>query len=308
METSLWIWIAFNVGVLVLLTIDLGVFHRKAHAVTMHEASIWTAVWVALSAVFGCWVWQRMGPDRGLEFFTGYVIEYSLSVDNIFVFVLLFSYFAVPKHYQHRVLFWGILSALVMRGIMIGVGVALVERFGWLLYLFGAFLLVTGIRMFTHKDIESHPEQNPVVKLCRRYMPCTANYVGHKFFVRQDGRAMATPLFLVFVVVNVTDLIFAVDSIPAVFAITLNSFIIYTSNICAVMGLRSLYFLLAGVMNLFVYLQQGLAVVLSYVGLKMLIAHWVKIPTPVSLGIIAVVLGTAVAASLIKGRSTSVKL
>lgn len=305
METPLWIWIAFNAGVLAMLALDLGVFHRKAHAVSLREAAAWTVVWVTLSVLFGGWVWWRAGHEQGLQFFTGFVIEYSLSVDNIFVFVLLFSYFAVPAEYQHRVLFWGILAALVMRGVFIGLGVAIIERFGWVLYLFGVFLVVTGLKMFRHETLEVHPDQNPLVKLCRRWLPFTSGWVGPKFFVRQDGRLMATPLFLVFVVVNVTDLVFAVDSIPAVFAITLNPFIIFTSNICAVMGLRSLYFLLASAMNLFVYLQQALAVILTYVGVKMLIVHWLKIPTLVSLGFIAAVLIVAVVASLTVGRRAS---
>ncbi|MBM3890901.1 MAG: TerC family protein [Verrucomicrobia bacterium] len=302
METPLWLWIAFNAVVLLLLALDLGVFHRQAHAVSLREAGIWTGVWVALSLAFGGWVWWHGGREPGLQFFTGYVVEYSLSVDNIFVFVLLFRYFAVPALYQHRVLFWGILSALIMRGAFIALGVALIRSFGWVLYLFGVFLVVTGLRMFTHKEMEVHPEQNPVVKLVRHYLPLTASYVGHRLFVRQDHRLMATPLFLVLVVIEITDVIFAVDSIPAVFAITLDPFIVYTSNICAVMGLRSLYFLLAGVMNRFVYLQQGLAVILTYVGVKMLIVHWIKIPTALSLGFIAVVLAVTIALSLRASR------
>jgi tellurite resistance protein TerC len=305
METPFWLWIAFNAVVLMLLALDLGVFHRRAHAVSLRKAGIWTMVWVTLSLAFGGWLWWRGGRQPGLEFFTGYVVEYSLSVDNIFVFVLLFRYFAVPAAFQHRVLFWGILSALVMRGAFIGLGVALIQCFGWVLYLFGLFLVVTGVRMFSHEDIELHPEQNPIVRLCRRYLPFTANYVKHYFFVREEGRLLATPLFLVFVVVNVTDLIFATDSIPAVFAITLDPFVIYTSNICAVMGLRSLYFLLASVMDRFVYLQQGLAVILTYVGVKMLIVHWIKIPTGLSLGFIALVLVVTILLSLrASGRGT----
>lgn len=298
MDTPLWVWIAFNAGVLLLLALDLGVFHRSAHAVSLREAAIWTAVWVTLSVGFGGGVWWHGGKEAGLQFFTAYVVEYSLSVDNIFVFVLLFRYFAVPAAYQHRVLFWGILSALVMRGAFIALGVALIRNFGWVLYVFGLFLVVTGVRMFTHKDIELHPEQNPVVKLVRRYLPLTAGYMGQRLFVWEGQRLMVTPLFLVLVVVEITDVVFAVDSIPAVFAITLDPFIVYTSNICAVMGLRSLYFLLAGVMDRFVYLQQGLAVILTYVGVKMLIAHWIKIPTALSLGFIALVLMVAVVASL----------
>ena len=303
MDFPLWIWVVFIASVLALLALDLGVFHRKAHAVSLREAAIWTAVWVTLSVLFGGWIWWRGGAEPGLQFFTGYAVEYSLSVDNIFVFVLLFNYFAVPAEYQHRVLFWGILAALVMRGVFIALGVAIIERFAWVLYGFGVFLVFTGVRMFRHNNIEVHPEQNPAVKLCRRWLPFTPGWVGPKFFARQDGRLMATPLFLVFVVVNVTDVVFATDSIPAVFAITLNPFLIFTSNICAVMGLRSLYFLLAGAMNLFVYLQQALAVILTYVGVKMLVVRWVHIPTPVSLGFIAAILAVAMVASLAARRS-----
>ncbi|MBI5393923.1 MAG: TerC family protein [Verrucomicrobia bacterium] len=303
MDTPLWIWIAFNVGVLLMLTLDLGVVHRHAHAVSLKEAAIWTAVWVALSLAFAGWVWWDKGHAKGLEFITGYVIEYSLSVDNLFVFVVIFSYFAVPAAYQHRVLFWGILAALVMRGAMIGIGVVLITRFAWIMYLFGAFLVYTGIKMFAHKGAEVHPEQNPTVKLCRRLFAMTPGYEGQNFFVRQNGKLLATPLFLVFVVVNVTDLVFATDSIPAIFAITTDPFIVFTSNICAIMGLRSLYFLLAGAMNLFVYLQEGIAVVLTFVGVKMLIVKWVHIPTLGSLGVIAVVFVVAIAASLVAGRA-----
>ncbi len=298
MDTPLWVWIAFNAGVLLLLALDLGVFHRSAHAVSLKEAAIWTAVWVALSLAFAGWVWRDKGHAKALEFFTGYVIEYALSVDNIFVFVMLFSYFAVPAAYQHRVLFWGILAALVMRGAMIGVGVALIQKFDWIMHVFGAFLIYTGVKMFFHKGAEMDPGHNPMVKLCRRLFAMTPNYEGQKFFVRQGGRLLATPLFLVFVVVNVTDLVFATDSIPAIFAITTDPFIVFTSNICAIMGLRSLYFLLAGVANIFVYLQEGIAVVLGFVGVKMMIVKWVHVPTLLSLGIIAAVFGVAVVASL----------
>ena len=302
MGTPLWIWVAFNVGVLALLALDLGVFHRRAHAVSMKEAGIWTAVWVFLSLLFAGGVWAGKGPEKALEFVTGYVIEYALSMDNVFVFVLIFTYFAVPAAYQHRVLFWGILSVLVMRGTMIGVGVTLIQRFGWVMYVFGAFLVYTGLKMFFHKGAEIHPEQNPLVRLCRRLFPMTSGYADHRFFVRQNARLYATPLFLVFVVVNATDLVFAVDSIPAIFAVTTDPFIVFTSNVCAVMGLRSLYFLLAGAMHRFIYLQEGLAVVLTFVGAKMLVAGFVHIPTLLSLGIVALVLGVALAASLTIGR------
>lgn len=282
-----------------MLVLDLGVFHREARIASLRESAAWTSVWVALSLAFAGWVWHAKGPEKGLEFLTGYVIEYSLSVDNIFVFVLVFSYFAVPKAYEYRVLFWGILAALIMRGGMIGVGCVLIEQFGWIMYLFGAFLIYTGVKMLFHKEIEVHPERNPMVRMCRWLFPITSQYEGSHFFVRRERKLMATPLLVVFGVINFTDLVFAVDSIPAIFAITTDPFIVYSSNICAILGLRSLYFLVAGVMGLFVYLQAGIAVVLTYIGLKMLLVKFIHIPTSVSLGVIGVVLAVAVVASLL---------
>ncbi len=298
MTDNIWLWIGFNGFVLLMLAIDLGVFHRKAHIVGMKEALAWTAAWITLALVFNLGVWHYLGKQQALEFFTGYVIEYSLSVDNMFVFALLFAYFAVPPLYQHKVLFWGILGALLMRAVMIVVGAALIAKFAWIIYVFGAFLILTGIRMIFKKEEEIHPERNPVVRLFKRWMPVTSDYRADRFFVRENGILMATPLFVVLLLVEFTDLIFAVDSIPAIFAVTKDPFIVYTSNVFAILGLRSLYFALSGVMDKFHYLKIGLGVVLSFVGVKMVLAHtpW-KIDTLVSLGVIVTVLAAAVAAS-----------
>ncbi len=316
----IWMWIGFNLFVLAMLALDLGVFHRSAHAVTVKEATIWSVVWISLAMVFNLGIylfWNQLVPnsaysngDAALSFFTGYLIEKSLSVDNIFVFVLIFSYFSVPPQYQHRVLFWGILGALVMRAALILVGAALIKEFHWIIWIFGAFLIFTGIKMAFHKNEELHPEDNPLIKLFRRMMPVTQNYDGSKFFVRNAGKLMATPLFLVLLMIESTDLIFAVDSIPAIFAVTQEPFIVYTSNVFAILGLRSLYFLLAGVMDKFYYLKLGLSVVLTFVGIKMLMPDFsalltgtsYKIPTLVSLGVVAGILAIAVVASLMRAR------
>jgi tellurite resistance protein TerC len=300
MNAEIWLWIGFNVFVLAMLALDLGVFHRKAHVVSFREATAWTAAWITLALLFNLGLWHYAGPQKALEFFTGYLIEYSLSVDNIFVFALLFSYFAVPPKFQHRVLFWGILGALVMRAIMIGAGTVLIAKFAWIIYVFGAFLILTGIKMIVKRDEEFHPERNPVVKWFKRLMPVTTEYREDKFFVRENGIRLATPLFVVLLLVEVSDVIFAVDSIPAIFAVTTDPFIVYTSNVFAILGLRSLYFALAGVMNKFHYLKIGLGVVLSFVGVKMILAHtaW-KIDTLVSLGVIVLVLTASVVLSLL---------
>jgi tellurite resistance protein TerC len=285
------------------LALDLGVFHRTSHRVSLREAAVWSTIWIALSLAFGYWLSLQMGRAAGLEFLTGYLIEKALSIDNIFVFVLIFSYFKVPDEYQHRVLFWGILSALVMRGAMIGAGAYLIERFHWIMYVFGAFLAYTGVRLATREGHEVHPEKNPVLRLVRRAMPVTNEYHGQRFFVRlaPAGRGpvtrAATPLMVVLVLVESTDLLFALDSIPAIFAVTRDPFIVYTSNVCAILGLRSLYFLLAGIVNRFQYLQLGLSIVLIFVGLKMLATDIYHVPISLSLGIIALVLGGSVAAS-----------
>lgn len=300
---QLWLWVGFNLFVLALLALDLGVFHREAHEVSLREAGAWSAVWVALALAFNYGIYHFLGAQAGLEFLTGYLIEKALSVDNIFVFVLVFSYFRVPPKYQHRVLFWGILGALVMRGAMIAAGAALIREFHWIIYLFGAFLVITGIRMATHSEHDIEPEANPVIRLVRRLVPVTNVYHGQRFFIREEVggrlRRVATPLFVVLVFVETTDLIFAVDSIPAIFAITTDTFLVYTSNVFAILGLRALYFLLAGIIHRFHFLKLGLSVVLVFVGAKMLLTDIYKVPVGVSLGVIALVLATAVAASLL---------
>jgi tellurite resistance protein TerC len=301
-ETSIWLWAGFTAFVLAMLTLDLGVFHRKAHAVSIREATIWSAVWVTLSMIFNLGLYYFRGSEVAVQFLTGYLIEKSLSVDNIFVFALIFGYFAVPASDQHRVLFWGILGALVMRAAFIFAGSALLAQFHWIIYVFGAFLIFTGIRMARHQEMEIHPEDNPVLKLVRRLIPVTGDYRGHHFFVREAGRWVATPLFLVLALLETTDLVFAVDSIPAIFAVTNDPFIVYTSNIFAILGLRSLYFLLAGVMDKFVYLKLGLSAVLVFVGTKMTLTELYKIPSLISLAVIAAILTAAVLASLRKTR------
>ena len=309
MTDNLWLWIGFNVFVLLMLALDLGVFHRKAHVVTFKESMAWTVVWVTLALLFNLGVWHYMGPQRGIEFFTGYVIEKSLSVDNVFVFALLFSYFAVPPLYQHKVLFWGILGALIMRAVMIFLGAALIERFTWIIYIFGAFLILTGIKMIVKREEEIHPERNPLVRWFKKLMPVTNDYRGDKFFVRENGVRMATPLFVVLLLVEFSDLIFAVDSIPAIFAVTKDPFIVYTSNVFAILGLRSLYFALAGVMDKFHYLKIGLGVVLAFVGVKMLLGHTpYKIDTLVSLGVIVTVLAASIVVSLLRPKKALIRI
>ena len=301
MKMGIEFWIAFNVGVLLLLAIDLFILHRKPRAVSLREASVMSLIWVGLSMGFNLLVWKWMGSAKALEFFTGYLIEYSLSVDNIFVFILIFSYFKVPPIYQHRVLLWGIVGALVMRGAMIALGVQLVTRFSWSLYVFGAFLVYTGIKMFFKS--EEVEVENAAVRLCRKMMPISPDYHGAKFFVNLNGAWAMTPLTLVLVVIDVMDLIFAVDSIPAIFAVTTDSFIVYTSNICAILGLRSLYFLLAQLADRFIYLQYGLAAVLTFIGMKMVLAVKWHIGIAVSLLAVAICLGTSIVASLWVNRS-----
>ncbi len=294
------LWIGFTLFVLAMLALDLGVFHRKAHEVRTREALIWTAVWVALALLFNAGVWHWFGPVKALEFLTGYVIEKALSVDNIFVFIVIFTYFSVPAALQHRVLFWGIVGALIMRAIFIVLGAALLQTFHWVIYLFGGFLVVTGVKLLIHRDEEIHPERNPVLRLFRRAIPSVSEYRGAAFLVKESGRLHATPLLLVLVTIEATDLVFAVDSIPAIFAITSDPFIVYTSNIFAILGLRALYFALAGMMDQFHYLKVGLALVLVFVGVKMLIVDLYKIPIALSLAVVAALLGGAVVASLLR--------
>jgi tellurite resistance protein TerC len=299
---TLALWIGFNLFVLAMLALDLGVFNRKAHAVSWREAAIWSAVWIGLALVFTVIVYIWQGSEVGLQFLTGYLIEKSLSVDNIFVFVLLFTAFGVPNTYQHRVLFWGVFGALVMRGALIGVGVALISSFSWVLYIFGAFLVITGLRMARPTEHAIHPERNPVVRLVRRLLPVTETFEGGHFLVRRNGRTYVTPLLIALVLVETTDLIFALDSIPAIFSITLDPFIVYTSNVFAILGLRSLYFLLAGAVQRFRYLKYGLAAVLVLVGVKMLIADIYHMPITLSLGLIAAFLAISIIVSLAHAR------
>jgi tellurite resistance protein TerC len=292
-------WIAFNLFVLLMLVLDLFVFHRHAHVIKFKEALGWTTFWIALAASFAVLVYFWHGPGRALEFVTGYVIEESLSVDNLFVFLLIFRYFKVPPLYQHKVLFWGIVGALVMRITFIAAGVALIQRFEWITYVFGAFLIYAGAKLFRSEEVEIHPEHNPLLRLFRRKVRITPDYVEGKFWLMRDGVRTFTPLAVVLLVVESTDVAFATDSIPAILAITRDPFIVYTSNVFAILGLRSLYFALAGMMEVFHYLHYGLATILIFVGLKMLASHYVKIPVGAALAVIAVVLGLSVAASLL---------
>jgi len=294
------LWIGFTVFVLAMLALDLGVFHREAHEVRIREALIWTAVWVSLALAFDFGVYLWFGPERALEFLTGYVIEKALSVDNIFVFILIFSAFAVPARLQHRVLFWGILGALVMRAVFIVLGAALLQRFHWVIYVFGAFLVFTAIRLLLERGDEVHPERNPLFRLFRRFVPSVGDYRGAHFTVVEAGKLYATPLLLVLVAIEATDLVFAVDSIPAIFAVTLDPFIVYTSNIFAILGLRALYFALAGMMGKFHYLKIGLSAVLAFVGAKMLVSEIYTVPILASLLVIVALLGASIVASLLR--------
>lgn len=297
---NLFLWIGFTVGVLIMLALDLGVFHRKSHVVSMRESLTWSAVWISLALLFNAGIYVWMGPDKGTEFLAGYLIEKSLSVDNIFVFVLLFSYFKVSPLYQHKVLFWGVVGAFIMRAILIIAGAALLQEYNWVLYVFGGFLVLTAIKMAFQKEEAIDPSKNPIVRLARRFMSVTNEYDGDKFFTVRNGKRLATPLFLVLLVVEFTDLVFAVDSIPAIFAVTNDPFIVYTSNIFAILGLRSLYFALAGVMDKFHYLKQGLALILGFVGVKMLLSQVYHIPSFVSLAVILSILGIAIIASVLR--------
>jgi tellurite resistance protein TerC len=299
MSNQVLLWGVFNLFVVGMLILDLGVFHRKAHEIRIREALLWSAFWIVLSLLFNLGVYFWHGSERALEFLTGYLLEKSLSVDNIFVFLMIFTYFRVPYLHQHKVLFWGILGALIMRAVFILIGVTLIQKFHWVIYIMGAFLILTGIKMATQKEGEIHPEKNPVLRLFRRLMPVTENYEGGRFFVRRAGRLFATPLFIVVLVVETTDVVFAVDSIPAILAITLDPFIVYTSNVFAILGLRALYFALAGVMQLFHYLPYGLSFILVFVGVKMLLVDIYKIPIGIALGTVAAILVGSVIASIV---------
>jgi tellurite resistance protein TerC len=291
-------WISFIVVVLFLLAIDLGVFHRRSHEVRLREALFWSIVWIVLSLCFGLFVYRYFGKQYALEFYTGYLIEYALSVDNIFVFILIFSYFKVPARLHHGVLFWGILGALIMRATFILIGASLINAFEWTIYVFGAFLVFTGFKILRQGDTEVEPEHNPVVRLFRRVVPMTTDYDSGKFITKHLGRIAATPLALVLVTVETTDLVFATDSIPAIFGITKDPFIVYTSNVCAILGLRSMYFLLAAVVRRFVYLGAGLGIVLMFIGVKMLGSHFYAIPIGISLAIVASILACAIICSV----------
>ena len=295
---DLWIWIAFVAFIVGMLLLDLLVFHRAAHEVSMKEAGAWSAVWIALGLSFAVVLWFWQGPVPAGEYLAGYLIEKTLSVDNIFVFALILGYFAVPKAYQHRVLFWGVFGALVFRAIFIAAGAALLKNFHWMIFVFGGFLIITGIKMALHKGVDVHPENNPLLRLVRRAVPMTKDYVGQRFFVRRTGKLVATPLLAVLVVIETSDIIFAVDSIPAIFAVTRDPFLVFTSNAFAILGLRALYFLLAGMIGKFRYLQFGLAVVLVLVGVKMVISDLYKVPIAISLTAIAVIIGLSMLASL----------
>jgi len=293
------LWIIFNAGVLLLLVLDLGVLNRSAHEVSMREAAIWSMFWVALSLGFNLWILQAHGGEKALQFFTGYIIEQSMSVDNIFIFILVFRAFGVERRYQHRVLFWGIIGALVLRGTMIGLGTALIQKFEWALYVLAAFLVIAAIRMLLRKDNEPHPERSRLIPWARKFFPVSQNFHGQRLWIREAGKRMATPLLLVLLVIEGTDLVFALDSIPAVFGVSRDPFIVYSSNICAILGLRAFYFLLAGILPYFRYLDEGLSVVLLFVGTKMLAAHWIQIPTGIALGIIAAILAVSIIVSVI---------
>jgi tellurite resistance protein TerC len=296
------LFIAFNGVVLVLLALDLGVFHRKDEPVGIREAVIWSGVWIGLSLLFNLGIWYFAGPTTALEFLTGYLVEKALSVDNIFVFVLLFSYFGTPAKFQHKVLFWGILGALIMRSVFIVVGATLIAHFEWILYFFGLILLVSGWKMFGKQEIEVHPDKNVVVRLVRNVFPVVHGYESDRFLVRRAGKIHFTQLLLVLLTVETTDVVFAVDSIPAVFGVTRDPFIVYSSNVCAILGLRALYFVLAGMMQSFAYLSHGLAIILMFIGAKMIVEPWIHVSIGISLGVVGGVLAVAVAASLWKRR------
>lgn len=302
MIDNIWLWIIFNAFILLMLLIDLGVFHRDNRVISIREALGWTAVWIALALVFNAGLWYYMGTETALKFLTGYLIEKSLSMDNVFVFLLIFTYFRVPAEYQHKVLFWGILGALIFRAIFIFAGVALISKFHWIIYVFGVFLIYTGFKMMWEKDKEIHPKKNPILRLFGRFMPISKHYHGDRFFVRRRNYIVATPLFVVLIVIETTDIIFAVDSIPAIMAITLDPFIIYSANAFAILGLRALYFALAGVMRLFHYLHYGLSIILIFVGFKMVLEDVITIPIVVVLAVIILLLGGSIAASLIWPR------
>lgn len=302
------LWGGFTAIIVAILAFDLFVLNRKAHVVAVREALLWSAMWIALALVFGAGVFLFLGKQKGLEYLTGYVIEKSLSVDNIFVFLVIFQYFAVPPFLQPKALRWGIIGAAVMRLVFILAGVALLKAFHWMVFVFGGLLLYTAFRLATQKEHQVHPERNPVIRLFRRFMPVAPDYQGDRFFARLDGRLVATPLFVVLLMIESTDIVFAIDSIPAIFAITRDPFIVYTSNVFAILGLRALYFALAGIMNYFAYLRQGLVVILGFVGVKMILSEWYKVPTPVSLAVVVAILAVSIGLSSVIRRRAAVAL
>jgi tellurite resistance protein TerC len=306
-QNKIFIWVGFNILVLAMLAFDLGVFHKKNHKISVKEGLVWSLIWIVVALIFNVGIYFWKGGETGLQFFTGYLIERSLSIDNIFVFLLIFNFFKVPDKYQYKVLFWGIIGALVFRGLFIWLGVLLIAKFHWVLYIFGAFLVYTGIKMGIAKDKDIEPEKNPILKFVRRFVPISKNYVRGKFFTKIDGKTLGTPLFIVLIVIESTDVIFAFDSIPAIFAITLDPFIVYTSNVFAILGLRALYFAIAGLMDMFHYLKYGLSAILSFVGIKMLVSGWYKIGDLLSLGVIALLLTISIIASIIWKEKTSRK-
>jgi tellurite resistance protein TerC len=303
METSPLIWIGFNAFILVLLALDLGVFNRRPHQITVREGLTASACYIAIAFTFNAGIYWFMGMEKGLEFTTGYLIEWSLSVDNIFVMAMIFGHFAVPAAFQHRVLFWGILGALVMRAILIFAGTALIHQFHWTIYIFGAFLLFTGVKMMLASDEEPDFESNRILRFVRKHVKMTDTYEGTAFFIRRNGVLLATPMLLVLVMIEATDLMFALDSVPAIFAVTDDPFIVYTSNVFAILGLRSLYFALAGIIHRFSYLKYGLSLVLVFIGTKMILIDIWKVPTALALGVTATLIGGSIVLSLIKTRN-----
>jgi tellurite resistance protein TerC len=302
-----FVWIGFGLFVVAMLALDLGVFHRKSHEVSLKEALTWSAVWIGLALIFNAAIYHWDGGEKALQFFTGYVVELSLSVDNLFVFLLIFGYFKVPERYRHKVLFWGIVGALIMRAVFLAAGITLVSKFHWIIYCFGVLLIISGIKMALQKDKEVHPERNPVLKLFRRFMHVTPEFEGGRFFVKRNGQLLATPLFVVLLILESTDLVFAVDSVPAVLSITHDPFIVYTSNVFAILGLRSMFFALEGIMHRFHHLHYGLSAVLVFVGAKMLLSGFYKIPTWISLLFIVSILAVSIIASLVSKQTAQQK-
>lgn len=301
-QIPIWAWLIFGAFILGFLVLDIKVFHRKSHVITIRQSLKWTAFWIVIALLFNLVLYFWLGGEQALDYLTVYLIEKSLSVDNLFVFLMVFSFFSVPAAYQHKVLFWGIIGAIVLRLAFIEAGATLLERFDWVFYIFGALLIIAALRMALQKERELHPEKNPVLKLLRRFIGVTDCYEGDRFFIKRAGKYVATPLFIVVIVIETTDVVFALDSIPAAFSITTDKFIVYTANIFAILGLRSLYFALAGIMPLFHYLKYGLVVVLMFVGVKMLLEHHYEMPTSIALGVVVAVLASAVVASVIRNR------